>query len=76
MKKDLPVGSTVPEIKVEVCSNCHPFYTGKQKFLDTAGRLDRFKVRAGKQSEIAAVRKGKKAKKEKAVVRKASKDKK
>jgi large subunit ribosomal protein L31 len=31
------------EIKVEICSNCHPFYTGKQKLVDTAGRVERFK---------------------------------
>lgn len=36
-------GSTVQEIRVEICSNCHPFYTGKQKYIDTAGRVDRFK---------------------------------
>lgn len=36
-------GSTVPDIRVEVCSNCHPFYTGKQNLVDTAGRVDRFK---------------------------------
>ena len=75
--KTFIVGSTVPEIKIEVCSNCHPFYTGKQKFLDTAGRLDRFKTRVAAQKDIAAVRKGKKAKKEKAAVKKATaKDKK
>jgi len=34
--------STVPGIRVEVCSKCHPFYTGKQKFVDTAGRVERF----------------------------------
>jgi large subunit ribosomal protein L31 len=34
--------STIPEIKVEVCSACHPFYTGKQKLVDTAGRVERF----------------------------------
>ena len=34
--------STKPEIRVEVCSKCHPFYTGKQKFMDTAGRVERF----------------------------------
>ena len=34
--------STQPGIRVEVCSKCHPFYTGKQKFLDTAGRIERF----------------------------------
>jgi len=36
-------GSTKPEIRVEICSNCHPFYTGKQKLVDTARRIDRFK---------------------------------
>lgn len=39
------VGSTEKEIKVEICSNCHPFYTGKQKLVDTAGRVDKFKAR-------------------------------
>ena len=34
--------STKDEIKVEICSQCHPFYTGNQKFVDTAGRVDRF----------------------------------
>ena len=40
-------GATVPEIKVEICSECHPFYTGKQKLVDTGGRVDRFKKRYG-----------------------------
>lgn len=31
------------ELEVEICSNCHPFYTGKQRFVDTAGRIDRFR---------------------------------
>ncbi len=35
-------------IKVEICSNCHPFFTGKQKFVDTAGRVERFMKRYGK----------------------------
>ncbi len=43
-------GATVPEIKVEVCSNCHPFYTGQVKFLDTAGRVEKFKVRQAAKS--------------------------
>lgn len=34
--------STVPAIRVEVCSKCHPFFTGKQKLMDTAGRVERF----------------------------------
>lgn len=37
--------STIPEITVEICSVCHPFYTGKQKLVDTAGRVDKFKAR-------------------------------
>jgi large subunit ribosomal protein L31 len=40
-----PVGSTMEEINVEICSQCHPFYTGNEKVLDTAGRVDRFKKR-------------------------------
>lgn len=39
------VGSTRKEISVEICSNCHPFYTGKEKLVDTAGRVDKFKAR-------------------------------
>ncbi len=46
------VGSTVPEIHVEVCSACHPFYTGTQKFIDTAGRVDKFQARMKKAQEI------------------------
>lgn len=39
------IGSTIPEIHVEVCSACHPFFTGKMKFIDTAGRVDRFRAK-------------------------------
>ena len=35
--------STQPQIRVEICSNCHPFYTGKQKIVDTGGRVDKFR---------------------------------
>ena len=38
-------GSTKPELRVEICSQCHPFFTGKQKLVDTGGRVDRFKKR-------------------------------
>jgi len=38
-------GSTKQELKVEVCSKCHPFYTGKQRIVDTMGRVERFKKR-------------------------------
>lgn len=40
-----PVGSTMDAITVEICSQCHPFFTGNEKVLDTAGRVDRFKKR-------------------------------
>ena len=40
-------GSTSGDIRVEVCSKCHPFFTGKQKLVDTGGRVDRFKKRFG-----------------------------
>ena len=39
------VGSTKEDIRVEICSQCHPFYTGTEKVLDTAGRVDKFKKR-------------------------------
>ena len=39
------VGSTKDKIDVEICSHCHPFFTGKENILDTAGRVDRFKKR-------------------------------
>jgi large subunit ribosomal protein L31 len=40
------VGSTMPEIHMEICSQCHPFYSGAEKIIDTAGRVERFKKRA------------------------------
>ncbi len=40
------VGSTSRELHIEICSNCHPFYTGKQKLVDTAGRVEKFRARA------------------------------
>ena len=43
--------STEKEIHVEICSNCHPFFTGKQKFLDTAGRIERFNKKYGKNGK-------------------------
>lgn len=64
------VGSTIKELKVEICSACHPFYTGKQKLVDTAGRVDKFQARASKQAETAKTHKGKKAKKVKAQTKK------
>mgnify|MGYP000800563749 FL=1 len=42
-------GSTKKDIRVEICSKCHPFYTGKQKLVDTGGRVDRFNKKFGGQ---------------------------
>ncbi len=46
--------STRKEIHVEICSTCHPFYTGKQKLVDTAGRVERFQKRYAKKAEPKA----------------------
>ncbi len=43
--------STEKEIRVEICSNCHPFFTGKQKFVDSAGRIERFKKKYGNKAQ-------------------------
>lgn len=40
-------GSTKEKIKIDICSRCHPFFTGKQKFVDTGGRVERFKRKYG-----------------------------
>ncbi len=42
-------GSTVESLKVEICSQCHPFFTGKQKFVDSGGRVERFKRKYGRE---------------------------
>lgn len=42
------VGSTKPEVHVEICAKCHPFYTGEEKLIDTAGRVEKFKARRAK----------------------------
>jgi large subunit ribosomal protein L31 len=44
----LEVGSTKKDISVEICSQCHPFFTGKQKLVDTAGRIERFRKKYAK----------------------------
>lgn len=48
--------ATKAEIHVEICSACHPFYTGKQKFVDTGGRVDRFRRRAEKTEQMRQTR--------------------
>lgn len=42
--------STKPDLRLEICSKCHPFFTGKQKFVDTAGRVERFRRRYSKSA--------------------------
>ncbi len=44
----IQVGSTKKDITVEICSKCHPFFTGKQKLVDTAGRIERFRKKYAK----------------------------
>lgn len=72
--KTYTVGSTAKEIQVELCANCHPFYTGKQKLVDTAGRVDKFKKKL-ELKDTKVVTKGKKAKKAAQKVKKAAKPK-
>lgn len=56
-------GSTVKEISTEICSNCHPFYTGKQKLVDTTGTVDRFRKKMEAATKISADKKEKKPRK-------------
>ena len=58
---EFTVGSTRKEIKLDICSACHPFFTGKQKFVDTAGRVDKYFQKYGEEAQ----RKFKKKKKHK-----------
>lgn len=45
--EEFTTGSTKKELRVEICSKCHPFFTGKQKLLDSGGRVERFKKKYG-----------------------------
>jgi large subunit ribosomal protein L31 len=56
-------GSTAKEIRTEICSACHPFYTGKQKLLDAAGNVDKFKKRSATAVAVKAAAKPKKERK-------------
>ncbi|MBV8817539.1 MAG: 50S ribosomal protein L31 [Acidobacteriaceae bacterium] len=64
-------GSTFPtrsthkgDIRVEICSNCHPFFTGRQKLVDTEGRVDRFQKKIQKSKELQSTKAAAKKKKE------------
>ena len=56
-------GSTLQSLHTEICSNCHPFYTGKQKLMDITGTVDKFKKRAAAAVKIQATAKPKKTRK-------------
>ncbi len=56
------VGSTLENIEVEICSACHPFFTGQDKVIDTAGRVERFKARVKAAEEKKTAQKPKKSK--------------
>ena len=59
------VGSTKKEIRVEICANCHPFYTGEEKLIDTAGRVEKFKSRRAKATAGPKTKKIRKKKEKK-----------
>lgn len=65
------IGATKEKIEVEICSNCHPFYTGQEKIIDTAGKVEKFKARRAKAKELPS-----RSKKEKQVARATKKAKK
>ena len=48
------IGATQEKIEVEICSACHPFYTGKEKIIDTAGKVEKFKARRAKAETLAS----------------------
>ena len=64
------IGSTKPELQVEVCYNCHPFYTGKEKLLDTAGQVEKFVTRRDKAAAAPKIEKKPRMKKQKVLVKK------
>ncbi len=67
------VGSTVKELRVELCSACHPFYTGKQNMVDTARRIEKFAQRTDKHEAKASTQGSKKTKLAKRTAQKAEK---
>ncbi len=66
-------GSTLSEIHIELCSKCHPFYTGKQKLIDTARRVEKFQERTVSAKAKSSTTLGKKAKAAKRTTQKATK---
>lgn len=66
-------GSTVQEIRVEICSKCHPFYTGKQKLIDAARRVEKFTERVAQKETTAKTQGSRKVKTAKRAAQKAAK---
>ncbi|MBI1863827.1 50S ribosomal protein L31 [Candidatus Woesebacteria bacterium] len=56
-------GSTMPELKVEICANCHPFYTGQMKFIDTKGRVEAFRIKQKNAKKVVSKTERRNAKK-------------
>jgi len=74
------VGSTMPSFEIEICSLCHPFYTGEEKVIDTAGRVDKFKQRREKaktlepkKKKVAQIKKVQKSEVQKRVLKEVKK---
>lgn len=62
---EFEIGSTREKISLEICSKCHPFYTGSRDLVDTAGRADKFKARQAKAGKVVKKKKEKKTSKTK-----------
>jgi len=71
--KKFLIGATQEKIEVEICSNCHPFYTGKEKVIDTAGKVEKFKARREKAKSTTKVSKREKLAKKAAAKKKPAK---
>ncbi|MGB9763188.1 MAG: 50S ribosomal protein L31 [Minisyncoccia bacterium] len=67
------VGSTVEKMKIEICSQCHPFYTGQTKIVDTTGRVQKFEEKLKKSEEIKKTRSTKKIRPKKTTKKKIEK---
>ena len=70
----LTVGSTKENILVEICSQCHPFFTGKQRLVDSARRVEKYEEKVAKKAKVSESRKGKKIKRTARAVKKSSKE--
>ena len=59
------IGATVPEIRVQICNRCHPFFTGEMKFIDSEGRVEKFKKKRAAAAKLKRVKKKIKERQEK-----------